>query len=166
MKQARKIIVLALLTLLVLASMQAFAQQSQPQMKLRLLLVDETKTFSSTMRVGALAGILKKTGMVDLSVKMIDVDSSYADPLVGLDAPKQPYDLVLIIPRGIDDGSISQIWLVSEYYGSSTPQYALLAGLSRIVDQVFKGLATATDVSEDLWPAGYTALYQEEGWLR
>ena len=166
MRQVRKIVVLALLALLVLASVQAFAQQSQPQMKLRLLLIDETKTFASTMRVGALAGILNKTGMVDLSVKMIDVDSSYVDPLVGLDTPEQPYDLVLIIPRGIDDASISQIWLVSEYYNSSTPQYALLAGLSEIVDQVFQGLATATDVSEDLWPAGYAALYREEGWLR
>jgi hypothetical protein len=135
-------------------------------MKLRLLLVDETKTFASTMRVGALAGVLKKTGMVDLSVKMIDVDSSYADPLVGIDVPEQPYDLVLIIPRGIDDASIAQIWLVSEYYDSSTSQYALLAGLSGIVDQVFQGLATARDVSEDLWPAGYGALYREQGWLR
>ncbi len=166
MKSVRKIIVLALLALLVLASVQALAQQSQQQMKLRLLLVDETRTFASTMRVGALAGILKKTGMVDLSVKMIDVDSSYVDPLVGLVPPEQPYDLVLIIPKGIDDGSISQIWLVSEYYASSTPQYALLVGLSRIVDQVFQGIAKATDVSEDLWPAGYAALYQEEGWLR
>ena len=166
MKHIRKIIALALLALLVLASVQALAQQSQPQMKLRLLLVDETKTFSSTMRVGALAGVLNKTGMVDLSVKMIDVDSSYVDPLDGLETPEQPYDLVLIIPKGIDDGSIDQIWLVSEYYESSTPQYALLTGLSGIVDQVFQGLASATDVSEDLWPAGYAALYQEEGWLR
>ncbi len=166
MKRVNKIIVLALLTLLMLASVQAFAQQSQPQIKARLLLVDETKTFASTMRVGALAGVLNKTGMVDLSVKMIDVDSSYADPLAGLEVSEQPYDLVLIIPRGIDDGSISQIWLVSEYYETSTPQYALLAGLSRIVDQVFQGLASATDVSEDLWPAWYAALYREEGWLR
>ena len=166
MKVLRKIIVLALLALLVLASLQALAQQSQQQAKLHLLLVDETKTFASTMRVGALAGILKKTGMVDLSVKMIDVTSSYADPLVGLVPPEQPYDLVLIIPRGIDDASISQIWLVSEYYEGSTPQYALLAGLSGIVDQVFQGLASATDVSEDLWPAGYAALYREQGWLR
>ena len=166
MKSVRKIILLALLTLLVLASVQAFAQQNQPQMKLRLLLVDETKTFASTMRVGALAGVLNKTGMVDLTVKMVDVDSSYADPLAGLEVSEQPYDLVLIIPKGIDDASISQIWLVSEYYETSTPQYALLAGLSGIVDQVFQGLATATDVSEDLWPAGYGALYREQGWLR
>ena len=166
MKRVNKIIVLALLTLLMLASVQAFAQQSMPQMKLRLLLVDETKTFASTMRVGALAGVLKNTGMVDLSVKMVDVDSSYADPLAGLEVSEQPYDLVLIIPKGIDDASISQIWLVSEYYSSLTPQYALLVGLSEIVDQVFQGLATATDVSEDLWPAAYGALYHEQGWLR
>lgn len=165
MKLAKSTIVLVLFALLFVVSAQVLAQ-SQQQMKLRLLLVDETKTFSSTMRVGALAGVLKKTGMVDLSVKMIDVDSSYVDPLTGLNVPKQPYDLVLIIPRGIDDGSISQIWLVSEFYESSTPQYALLVGLSRIVNQVFQGIATATDVSQDLWPAGYAALYQEEGWLR
>ena len=166
MKRARLAVVLVASVLLLIAGLQAVSQQSQSQIKLHLLLVDETKTFASTMRVGALAGVLKKTGMVELTVKMIDVDSSYADPLVGLDAPQQPYDLVLIVPKGIDDGSIAQIWLVSEYYEDSTPQHTLLAGLSQIVDKVFQGLAEATDVSEDLWPAGYAALYREEGWIR
>ena len=104
--------------------------------------------------------------MVDLSVKMVDVDSSYVDPLDGLDTPEQPYDLVLIIPKGIDNGSVGQIWLASNYYPPTSTQYALVSGLSRIIDQVFQGIAQATDVTEDLWPAGYAALYLAEGWLR
>jgi hypothetical protein len=166
MKLKNLMIVVSLLGLLIVVGAQTTAQESQQRMMARILLVDETKTFASTMRVGALAKVLKNSELVELSVKMIDVDSSYADPLSGMDKPEQPYDLVLIVPKGIDDGSISQVWLVSEYYDSSTPEYALLAMLSGVIDQVFQGLACATDVCEDLWPAAYAALYLEQGWIK
>ncbi len=132
----------------------------------RLLLVDETKTFASTMRVGVLAGILRKTGMVDLSVELVDVESSYGDPLAGLAAAEEPYDIILIIPKGIDDGSVAQIWLVTRFFEETSPESAHLLALSGLIDQIFQGLATAIDVSEDLWPAGYAALYLQQGWLR
>ena len=165
MRQVRKIVVLALLMLLLLASVQAFAQQSMPQMKLRLLLVDETKTFASTMRVGALAGVLRKSGMVDLSVELVDVESSYDDPLDGIAPPEEPYDIILIIPRGIDDGSVGQIWFVTRFFEKTSPEYATFGALSGIIDQVFQGVAEATDVTEDLWPGSYAALFQIRGWL-
>ena len=132
----------------------------------RLLLVDETKTFASTMRVGVLAGILRKTGMVDLSVELVDVESSYGDPLAGLATAEEAYDIILIIPKGIDDGSVKQIWLVTRFFEEASPEYTGLLALSGIIDQIFQGLATAIDVSEDLWPAGYAALYLQQGWLR
>lgn len=154
--------------LLFAAATQVLGQQEAQStpMKLRVLLVDETKSFLSTMRVGALAGVLKNTGMADVDAKMVDVDSSYVDPLAALSVPELPYDLILIVPAGIDDASVAQIWLVTRYFDKTTPQYALLAGLSEIVDQVFQGAAVAVDVSEDLWPAGYASLYLAEGWLR
>jgi len=132
----------------------------------RLLLVDETKTFTSTMRVGALAGILRKTGMVDVTVRLVDVESSYGDPLAGLAAAAEPYDIILIIPKGIDDGSVAQVWLVTRSFEQASPEGVGLAALSGIIDQIFQGLAIAIDVSEDLWPAGYAALYLRQGWLR
>ncbi|MEA1871701.1 MAG: hypothetical protein U9N00_05875 [Candidatus Bipolaricaulota bacterium] len=132
----------------------------------RLLLVDETKTFASTMRVGALAGILRKTGMVDVTVMLVDVESSYGDPLAGLATAEEPYDIILIIPKGIDDGSVEQIWLVTRFFAEGSPEEVGLAALAGIIDQIFQGLAIAIDVSEDLWPAGYAALYLQQGWLR
>ena len=132
----------------------------------RLLLIDETKTFTSTMRVGALAGILRKTGMVDVTVRLVDVESSYDDPLAGFATAEEPYDIILIIPKGLDDGSVAQIWLVTRFFEEESPEDIGLAALSGIIDQIFQGLATAIDVSEDLWPAGYAALYLQQGWLR
>lgn len=135
----------------------------------RLLLVDETKTFLSTMRVGALAGALKKMGLFDVSVKLVDVLSSYDDPLKTeqLDSGQAPFDVILVLPRGLDDGSVSQIWLATAGLESLAPTVcAGVEAVSYIVDQVFQGLAEAIDVSEDLWPGLLAALYLHEGWLR
>ena len=135
----------------------------------RLLLVDETKTFISTMRVGALAGALNKMGLFDVSVKLVDVLSSYDDPLKTeqLDAGQAPFDAILVLPRGLDDGSVSQIWLATAGLEFLAPTVrAGVEAVSYIVDQVFQGLAEAIDVSEDLWPGLLAALYIQEGWLR
>jgi hypothetical protein len=135
----------------------------------RLLLVDETKTFISTMRVGALAGALKNMGLFDVSVKLVDVLNSYDDPLkIELpDSGQAPFDVILVLPRGLDDGSVDQIWLATAEMDSLIPTVrAGVEAASYIVDQVFQGLAEAIDVSEDLWPGLLAALYLQEGWLR
>ena len=137
--------------------------------RVRLLLVDETKTFISTMRVGALAGALNKMGSFDVSVKLVDVLSSYDDPLntEQLDSGQAPFDVILVLPRGLDDGSVGQIWLATAGLESLIPTVrAGVEAASYIVDQVFQGLAEAIDVSEDLWPGLLAALYLKEGWLR
>lgn len=134
---------------------------------IRLLLVDETKTFTSTMRVGALAGVLKGSGMFKVSVRLVDVESSYEDPLVGALPDQAPFDIILILPRGLDDLSVSQIWLVTGGLDELAPPVrAGLAGVSQVLDQVFQGLGEAIDVSEDLWPGLLAALYQKKGLLR
>jgi len=155
-----------LVALLPLVGMGQKTETSDMAGGARLLLVDETKTFASTMRVGALAGILRKAGMVDLFVELVDVESSYGDPLAGLATAEEPYDIILIIPKGIDDGSVAQIWLVTRFFEEASPEYSGLLALSGIIDQIFQGLATAINVSEDLWPGGYAALYLQQGWLR
>lgn len=132
----------------------------------RLLIVDGTRTFASTMRIGALAGILRQSGIVDVSVKFVDVESSYQDPLANIAVADQPYDIILIIPSGIDDGSMRQIWLVSRFFASGSAEHAGLAALSGIIDQIFHGIAEAIDVSEDLFPGFFAALYLMQGWLR
>ncbi len=161
-----KVAFIVIMALIVLAASAAAQQAPTAQGKIRLLLVDETKTFSSTMRVGALAGILKKSGTFDVAVKMVDVTSSYADPLAGESPAESPYDIILIIPRGIDDGSVDQIWLVTRGFSELPPPAVQgIKMLAALVDKVFAGLARATDVSQDLFPGFFSALYVKEGWL-
>jgi len=170
MKQGTKAAsLLWVLTLLVAVALAGYGQGESDQGTrggARLLLVDETKTFSSTMRVGALAGILRNSGMVDVSIELVDVESSYEDPLSGIAVVEEPHDIILIIPKGIDDGTVGQIWVVTRFFEEASPEYAALTSLSAVIDQVFEGIAEAVDVSEDLWPGFYAALYLKQGWLR
>ncbi len=157
------------ITLIALAIFAVFVTAQQPPAqhnRLKLLLVDETKTFSSTMRVGALAGILKKSGEFDVTVKMVDVSSSYVDPLAGIQPTETPYNVILIIPKGIDNGTVEQIWLVTRGF-DELPSQAVqgIKMLSSLINKVFVGLAHATDVRHDLFPGFLSALYVKEGWL-
>jgi hypothetical protein len=134
----------------------------------KLLLVDGTKTFASTARVGALAGATRSTGLFDLTVRFSDETCLFSDPLAReADLPTTPYDVVIIIPRGIDDVSADIIWIVTNIlpwtHSESWPAIAAVQGM---IDQIFAGLATAVDSSIDLWPAFAASLYQTQGWLR
>jgi len=136
---------------------------------LRLLLVDETKTFLSTMRVGALVGALKRTGTFEVTLRFADVASSYDDPLSEQDPPADTalFDVILILPRGLDDGSIVQIWLLSEVREQAKPGvWPAVETLSFVVDQVFEGVGGAVDVTEDLWPGFLWLAYSIKGWTR
>lgn len=133
----------------------------------RLLLVDETKTFVSTMRVGALAGVLKGSKLFGVSVRLVDVESSYADPLAGASPDQAPFDIILILPRGLDDASVSQIWLVTGALDNLAPPVRIgVEAVSQVLGQIFERIGEAIDVSEDLWPGLLAALYLQEGWLR
>jgi len=154
----------------VLVVAAALVVSAQPDVEpIRVLVVDETKTFNSTMRVAGLVGALRSVGMFDVGVALADVASSYDDPL----AERTPeegegaYDLIVILPRGLDDGSIGQIWIVSNGLDQLTPVVAgSLSVLSAVIDEVFAGIGEATDVSEDLWPCLLWAVYSTKGWIR
>jgi hypothetical protein len=142
--------------------------QAVPEVS-RLLVVDETKTFASTMRVVGLVKLLKGVGLFEVDVQLVDVESSYDDPLAGrrLDPAVEPYDLMLIVPRGVDDGSVRTIWIVSDGLILLAPHVQVgVATLSELTDLVFDGLGAAIDVYEDLFPGFLWALYVNEGWMR
>jgi len=118
------------------------------------------------MRVGVLAGILKKNELFEVDVKMVEVDSSYVDPLVASEPPAQPYDIILIVPRGIDNGSVHQIWIVTRGFSElSPPATGAINALEGIINKMFAEVAVPTDVNDDLYPGFFSALYVEEGWL-
>ena len=132
----------------------------------RVLLIDETRTFTSTMRVGALAGALRQGG-VTLDVRLETVSTSYVDPLADSAAPDEPFDLILIVPIGSEDGSVSEVWLLASNAATESAEaldrIALLRGL---LSAVFEGVAVPSGATDDLWIAGLAAVYETQGWLR
>ena len=135
---------------------------------IRILLVDETKTFTSTMKVAGTIGALRQMGLFDVSVRLADVETDFEDPLFGA-APEQdqdPFDLILILPRGLDTKTNISIWLVSNGLDSLPPCVRGADELvSNVVDQVFAGSGQTIDVSEDLWPGFLQAAYVLKGWM-
>jgi len=135
----------------------------------RTLLIDETRTFASTMRVGALAGVLRQAG-VDLEVRLDAVLTTYVDPLDGAGSPDAPFDLILIVPVGIEVGTVGTVGEVWMLYGhaaaASDDAQARLEPLRDLLAVVFEGIAAPVGVLDDLWVAGLASLYEAEGWLR
>ena len=167
MSRRSKTLLLVLVTLLTVAPLNLLSQEVPPLV--RVLVVDETKTFTSTMRVAGLVGALRSVGTFDVKIALADVTSNYDDPLAGRvrDEDEEPYDLIAILPRGLDDGSIDAIWVVSAGLDSLSPTVAAGVGmLSVLVDQVFARIAEAIDVTEDLWPCLLWSLYSMKGWMR
>jgi len=148
-------------------SLATLGQELPPT--IRLLLIDETKTFTSTMKVAGTIGALRQMGLFDVSVRLADVESDYDDPLAeaALEPDQNPYDLVLILPRGLDTRTDVGIWLVSNGFDSLSP---LVRGavdlISNVVDQVFAGSGQTIDVSEDLWPGFLWAVHVSKGWIQ
>lgn len=168
-RQQGRYLIIALLIGLGLSAVGAESSASEGMAPpSRVLLVDSTKTFGSTARVGALAGAIRKTGMFELDVRFGDATCPYDDPLAcEADRPAAPYDLVVLIPRGIDDGSAASIWVITGILPWTSPdRWPAIAAVSGMIDQVFAGLANAIDPGQDLWPAFTASLYQAQGWLR
>lgn len=140
---------------------------SEP-MPMALLLIDGTKTFSSTVQVGALAGAVRGIDGFDLSVCFADGGGLYEDPMAAAtETPSGIYDLVVILPRGLDDGTANTVWVVTEVLPWTSPErWSLVSLLSDLINRVFAGSATAVDPTEDLWPSLLASVYRNQGWLR
>lgn len=165
----RAIAILALIALLggwaafsVSDSVQGQDQGGPP---FKLLIVDETRTFVVSMRLELLARALKRTGLFALSTRVVEVDSSFADPLQGLE-PDQRYDLILIAPRGLDDRTVRQLWIVTRPFNEVSPGLIqAVSALKRLVAQLSQGLVAAVDVTEDAIPAIFATIFIRRGWL-
>ena len=145
------------------------AQSETAGEAIRLLIVDETKTFLSTMRVGGLVGALKGSELFHVDVIFADVESSWDDPLVGKgpDPDLEPYDLVLLIPRGIDDGSIDWICSLSGNPRLLPPHVSTgIELIAQVVGQVFEGSVRLMGVHDDLLLGLFYEVYVAKGWIR
>ena len=158
---------IGLLLVLLLGLTLVGVAQPSPQ-PIRVLVVDSTKTFLSTMRVGGLVGGLRGTGLFEIDVRLSNVAGAYQDPLDGevRDEDIAPYDLILWIPRGIDDATASHIWVVSNGPTVLSPQVNVgLRVCEQVINQAFAPMASAAGVYDDLFPAFLWALYVQEGWM-
>ena len=150
------------------ASGQHAPSLSSEDAQLRLLLIDGTRTFASTARVGALAGALKTATPHTLDVVFASGDGMYGIPALDTrDASSERFDAIVLIPRGLDDASADSIWIITNIQPvSGSEAWSQIAMLSGIVDQVFAGLATAVDSTDDLWVDLAAFYLTTEGWLR
>ncbi len=132
-----------------------------------LLIVDETQTLQASLMVQAFAKALQDTGLFDLEAKFVTVQSSYDDPL-GVNATDKQYELIVIVPRGIEDGSVPQIWLITRPIGPQT-RPELLAAIELIRQRVAHGSAglfTALTVMDDGALGIFSSVFERHGWLK
>jgi hypothetical protein len=163
----RRRVVPLLVALCLLGGVSTAQQVAFPAV--RLLVVDETKTFLSTMRVGGLVGALKGTGMFDVAVRFADVESGWSDPLAGQwpDEDLERFDLLLVIPLGIDDGSDDWTWILSDGLVSlSPPVLEGIAVVRELVSVVFEGRVSVIGVYDDLLLGLVYESYAAKGWMR
>jgi hypothetical protein len=144
-------------------------QQGATTSPVRVLVVDETRTFLSTVRVGALVGVLKGAGIFHVDVRFADVVTSWDDPLAGEtpDADLEPYDIILVVPLGIDDATVDWVALVSAGPPFLAPP--ALGGvelIGQVVEQMFEGNVRTIGVYDHLLVALLYGVYTAEGWMR
>jgi len=147
--------------------LSGYAQEESPAEteRCRLLIVDETRTIGSSLRVEVLARALNQTGLFDLSAQIVAVDTGFENPLQDA-VPDRDYNIILIIPRAIEHGTVKQLWVITRSFTEISPQLcAVIACLKETANAVFANVAEAIDVTEDLIPGFFAALFIKEEWL-
>lgn len=122
--------------------------------KVNLLIIDETRTFEDSMRVEIAARLILQTGLFKLS-SMLEV------PLE-LNPNEKKYDLILMIPR-----RIKQVWIITSDIPARLPErlQEAVEALTDAASQIFNPGREVVDVSQDLAPAIWGALFLNYGWL-
>lgn len=132
----------------------------------RVLLVDGTKTLEATLRVGGLAGAIRQSGLAEVAVVFSDAASPFADPLADELRPATPFDLIILIPRGVGDGTADIVWLLVASVAADPQAAAALSALGSGLQLAFEDAVRPLSPLDDLWALFTASLYVAEGWLR
>lgn len=161
----RAVIVLLFAAVLLTSAGPSLGSQADDA-PLALLIVDETKTFEASLLVNTAAGALKQTGMFNVEAKFVDVDSSFDDPL-GPNATDTVYDIILIVPRALEQRELMQVWVASCPYLPDGPDELEhgVATIQELVDKRSQGMLTALGVHDDAVPALFATIFANHGWL-
>ena len=140
---------------------------AQPSERVDLLLVDETQTLQASLMVQVYARALQESGLFNFDAKIVSVQSSYDDPL-GVNLTEKRYELIVIVPRGIEDGSVPQVWMITRPIGPQTrPQLLTAMELVRQrVEQGSAGLFKALTVMDDGALGIFSSVFERHGWLK
>lgn len=154
------IIPILVLTLITLAAGLGYGQENG---RINLLLIIEEVAFQPLLQAQVLASVAKKSGLFNLDSRIVDVESGFDLPLIQ-DLDGESYDLIVIIPKGGLE-TFFQIWAITDY--PITPQLqGAIQFLSAVVGEVFGPKVEVTDVTEDLIPAFFAAVFLRNGLLR
>lgn len=140
---------------------------AQPAPRVDLLLVDETQTLQASLMVQVYARTLQESGLFNFDAKVVTVQSSYDDPL-GVNSTEKRYELIAIVPRGIEDGSVPYIWLITKPIGPQT-RPELLQGIELIRQRVAQGSGgffKALTVMDDAALGIFASVFEHHGWLK
>ncbi len=143
------------------------SEGSAQSSKVDLLLVDETQTLQASLMVQIYARALQESGLFNLEAKIVQVKSSYDDPL-GVNSTDKKYELIVIVPRGIEDGSVLSIWLITKPIGPQT-RPELLQALQLIRERIAQGsggLFKALTVMDDGALGIFSTVFEHHGWLK
>ncbi|MCR4404154.1 MAG: hypothetical protein NUW06_02485 [Candidatus Acetothermia bacterium] len=164
---ARRALVLLsvfLLALVALGGPRAGGREEQPE-QFKLLVVDETRSFAASMAVELFARAVRRTGLFDLAARSVSVASSFDDPLRG-QRPDRRYDIIVIVPRGVEDGTVNQVWIATRPFPEISLELRQAVALIKgIVNSGAQGRLRAVDVTDDALPGIFATIFIREGWL-
>ncbi|MFB6285275.1 MAG: hypothetical protein ABEK03_01685 [Candidatus Bipolaricaulia bacterium] len=161
-----RVVIVLLFGALLLASAGSSLGAQADDAPLDLLIVDETKTFEASLLVNTAASALKQTGMFNVEAKFVDVNSSFDDPL-GLNKTGSVYDVIVIVPRALEQRDLMQVWVATCPYLPGGPD-ELKRGVETVQDLVdarSQGQLTALGVHDDALPALFATIFANHGWL-
>ena len=156
----RFIIPILALTLITLAAGLGYGQEND---RIDLLLITEEVAFQPLFQAQVLASIVNESGLFNLDSRVVDVDSGFDLPPIE-DLGGKSYDLIVIIPKGGLE-TFFQIWAITDY-PITPPLQGAIQFLSAVVGEVFGPKVEVTDVTEDLVPAFFAAVFLRDGLLR
>jgi len=131
----------------------------------RVLVIDETKTFQASLQVNALVGLLKQNPAFAVTAKLAEVDSALDLPLQH-ETLETTFDLVVLVPLEVSRSKT--VWLFGRpHFEQREPQVAQAArALRGMLTRVFASQGAAVKgVGDDVFPAIVAGVFLDNGWL-
>jgi hypothetical protein len=134
-----------------------------------LLIVDETESMETSMRIQGFVAALKRRSNIEVITRMAKPENPTDNPVE--DSKNLTVDAIIIFPRTIETGRINQVWIATRPYSAVPPEMrpemiTMMEQLKGGIEQAFSGKVRAVDVNDDVIPAYFSTLFLREGVLR